>query len=207
MERTGKSVRLSVRVEKEAGEEETTTKETVLLGTFSIFNLDQDLSKLYVGGYPLSAEIQSGVDFASFQGQIEDVVVGDTPVGLWNFIDAEMIDGAIERNQLQNLQQSTGYRFDGEGYATLDRRPYRFKDRVDVQLKFKSQARTGLIFLAGKNREFMSIELVDGRVRFQFNLGDETVSMISPETYNDDLWHTVEAVRRNREGILKVLDF
>lgn len=97
-----------------------------------------------------------------------------------------------------------GYRFIGEGYATLDRRPYRFKDRVDVQLKFKSQAKNGLIFLAGKNQYFMSIELVDGKVRFQFRMGDETVSMTSPETYNDGLWHTIEAARHNRKGILKV---
>ena len=62
----------------------------------------------------------------------------------------------------------------------------------------------GLIFLAGKNKEFMSIELADGKVKFQFNLGDQTVAMTSPESYNDDLWHTIEAVRRNRDGILKV---
>ena len=108
VDRTGKSVRLSVRVEKEGGEEEITTKEAVLPGTFSIFNLDQDLSKLYIGGYPPSAEIQSFVSFASFQGEVEEVVVGDTPVGLWNFVDAQAIDGAIERSQLKNLQQSTG---------------------------------------------------------------------------------------------------
>lgn len=108
MDRTGKSVRLSVRVEKEGGEEEITTKEAVLPGTFSIFNLDQDLSKLYIGGYPPSAEIQSVVRFASFQGEVEEVTVGDTPVGLWNFVDAQSIDGAIERSQLKNLQQSTG---------------------------------------------------------------------------------------------------
>ena len=110
VDRNGKSVDLTVRVEKEGGEEEI-TKTMVLPGTFSIFNLDQDLSKLYIGGYPASAEIQSVVRFNNFNGEVEEVVVGDTPVGLWNFVDAQDISGAIERSQLKNLQQTTGHHF------------------------------------------------------------------------------------------------
>lgn len=204
VQRTGKSVQLTVRAEKEAGEAEVTTKEAVLPGTFSVFNLDQDLSKLFIGGYPTAAKIQPTVLYASFRGEVEEVMVGDTPVGLWNFVDAANVFGAIERDKLKNLQQSTGYRFDGEGYATLDRKSYRFRDRVDVQLKFKSLADNGLLFLAGKGKEFMSIELDKGKVVFRFNLGDDTVTLKSPEKYNDDNWHTIEAVRRLRDGILKV---
>lgn len=204
VQRTGKSVQLTVRAEKEAGQVEVTTKEAVLPGTFSVFNLDQDLSKFFIGGYPTAAKIQPTVLYASFRGEVEEVVVGDTPVGLWNFVDAANIEGAVERDKLKNLQQSTGYRFDGEGYATLDRKSYRFRDRVDVQLKFKSLTDNGLLFLAGKGKEFMSIELDKGKVVFRYNLGDESVTLKSPEKYNDDEWHTIEAVRRLRDGVLKV---
>lgn len=204
VQRTGKSVRLTVRAEKEAGEEEVTTKDAVLQGTFSVFNLDQDLSKFFIGGYPTAAKIQPTVLYASFRGEVEEVMVGETPVGLWNFVDAANVYGAVERDKLKNLQQSTGYRFEGEGYATLDRKSYRFHDRVEVQLKFKSMASTGLLFLVGKGKEFMSIELDKGKVVFRYNLGDDTVSLKSPEKYNDDNWHTIEAVRRLRDGILKV---
>ena len=204
VQRTGKSVRLTVRAEKEAGEEEITTKDAVLPGTFSVFNLDQDLSKFYIGGYPSTAKIQPTVLYASFRGEVEEVMVGDTPAGLWNFVDAANVYGAVERDKLKNLQQSTGYRFDGEGYATLDRKSYRFRDRVDVQLKFKSMADNGLLFLAGKGKEFMSIELNKGKVVYRYNLGDDTVTLKSPDKYNDDKWHTIEAVRRLRDGILKV---
>lgn len=202
--RTGKSVRLTVRAEVEGGSEEVTVKETVLPGTFSVFNLDQELSKLYIGGYPSTAKIQPVVQFPSFQGEVEEVMVGDTPVGLWNFVDAANVYGAVERDKLKNLQQSTGYRFDGEGYATLDRRQYRFRDRVDVQLKFKTLAETGLLFLAGKGKEFMSIELSMGKVVYRYNLGDETVTLASPEKYNDDNWHLIEVGRQLRDSILKV---
>ena len=206
VERTGKSVRLSVRAEKEAGAEEIISKDAVLPGTFSILNLDQELTKLYVGGYPSTARIQPVVRFASFQGQVEEVNVGDVEVGLWNFVDAENIYGAVERDKLKILQQSTGFRFDGEGYAILDRRPYRFHDRIDVQLQFKTNADNGLLFLAGKEQEFMSMELSKGQISYKFNLGDgATVVMSSPQTYNDGQWHTIEAVRNRRDGILKVM--
>lgn len=205
VQRTGKSIQLTVRAEKEAGAEEVSTKEAVLSGTYSVFNLDQDLSKLFIGGYPSTAKIQSiDVQFASFQGEVEEIMIGDTPAGLWNFVDAANVYGAVERDKLKNLQQSTGYRYEGEGYTIMDRKPYRFRDRVDVHLRFKSASEHGLLFLAGKGREFMSIELVQGKVLFRYNLGDRTVSLASPEKHNDDSWHTIEAVRRNRDGILKV---
>ena len=204
VQRTGKSVRLTVRAEKEAGEVEVTTKEAVLPGTFSVFNLDQDLSKIFIGGYPQTAKIQPTVLYASFRGEVEEVMIGDTAVGLWNFVEAANVYGAVERDKLKNLQESTGYRFDGEGYATLDRKSYRFRDRVDVQLKFKTTADNGLLFLAGKGKEFMSIELNKGKVVYRYNLGDDTITLKSPEKYNDDKWHTIEAVRRLRDGILKV---
>ena len=163
------------------------------------------MSKLYIGGYPKTDSIQSVVRFTSFQGQVEEVVVGDTQVGLWNFVDAENIYGSVERDKLKNLQQSTGYRFDGEGYATINRRPYRFRDRVGVRLDFKTTADQGLIFLAGKAQEFISLEVNQGKIKYQFNLGGDTVTMESPDAYNDGAWHTVEAARVQRNGILKVI--
>ena len=88
----------------------------------------------------------------------------------------------------------------------MDRRPYRFHDRIDVQLQFKTNADNGLLFLAGKEQEFMSVELSKGQISYKFNLGDgATVVMSSPQTYNDGQWHTIEAVRNRRDGILKVM--
>lgn len=38
----------------------------------------------------------------------------------------------------------------------------------------------------------------------QLNLGEGTITFISPLTYNDDKWHTIEAARQGKESILKV---
>lgn len=96
--RTGKSAKLTIRQEGQEGKALEYKKEEALAGTHSILNLDQDLSKLFVGGYPTSFSIQEAVKYSSFEGQIEDLVIGDTPVGLWNFADAvNNENAAIER--------------------------------------------------------------------------------------------------------------
>ena len=71
------------------------------------------------------------------------------------------------RDKLVNLQPSTGYRFDGSGYTVVNSRPYRMRERSDVQLKFKTTVPDGLLFLAGKGQTFLSVELRDGNVLYQ----------------------------------------
>lgn len=74
----------------------------LLAGAASILNLDPEESKIYVGGHPASAKIQSAVKYSSFDGQMENLVIGDTPISLWNFKDAEYTQGAQGRYVPQN---------------------------------------------------------------------------------------------------------
>lgn len=41
--------------------------------------------------------MQPAIKYYSFDGQIEDLVIGETPISLWNFRDAENNRGAHER--------------------------------------------------------------------------------------------------------------
>lgn len=43
-----------------------------------------------------------------------------------------------------------------------------------------------------------------GAVLFQFDMGSGRAQIVSNETYNDGKWHTVEARRSGREGLLFV---
>jgi laminin alpha 3/5 len=71
------------------------------------------------------------------------------------------------RDKLVNLQPSTGYCFDGNGYTIVSSKAYRVRERSDVPLKFKTTARDGLLFLTGKGHTFLSIELRDDNVLYQ----------------------------------------
>lgn len=41
------------------------------------------------------------------------------------------------------------------------------RERSDVQLKFKTRAQDGLLFLAGKGQTFLSVELQEGNIVYQ----------------------------------------
>lgn len=75
-----------------------------------------------------------------------------------------------------------------------------------VSLKFKTTANDGLLFLAGKGRYFLSLEIKDGKVVYQYNLGGGTAIFTTEDTFNDNRWHTIEATRQDQEGVLRVDD-
>ncbi|XP_018320894.1 laminin subunit alpha [Agrilus planipennis] len=201
IDRTGHNAKLSIREEVAGGRDQIYTVEETLNGTMTIFNLDRNLSKLFVGGYPPQFPMQNQVRQNSFDGEMEELVIGDTPISLWNFNDGnENNHGAIERNKLVNLQPSTGYRFNGNGYAIINARLFNLRIRSHIKLSFKTFATEGLLFLAGKEKTFISIELRNGKILYQYNLGDKTKTWYTKDTYNDGKWHTVSASRDGANG-------
>ena len=74
-----------------------------------------------------------------------------------------------------------------------------------VSLKFRTFANEGILLLMGvPGQDFLSLELTDGRVRYQYNLGSGTRPIVSSQTFNDGKWHTVFASRLKQDGLLKV---
>lgn len=152
------------------GKDELITATEELQGHNTIFNLDRNQSKLFVGGYPPQFPIQSQVRQNAFDGEIEDLVIGEIPISLWNFREGhENNHGAARRDKLVNLQPSTGYRFNGNGYAIIDARSFSLKGRSDIQLSFNTFSPDGLLFLVRSEggKKFTSLELRDGRVLYQ----------------------------------------
>lgn len=95
---TAQNVKLIVREEVGEGRDVRHEVEEVLQGPYSIFNLDRNQSKLFVGGYPPQFPIQKQVLRNSFDGEIEELVIGDIPISLWNFKDGnENSHGAVRR--------------------------------------------------------------------------------------------------------------
>lgn len=60
---------------------------------------------------------------------------------------------------------TNGFRFDGNGVVVLDVDRFRPSKASMVSLKFKTYADNGLMLLVGKDRDFMSLELRDGKVK------------------------------------------
>lgn len=208
IERNGNDVKLAIREEIDDGTERLHEVDATLAGPQNIFDLDRENTKLFVGGYPPDFNAQNGLKYSSFEGEIEDVKIGDQEVGLWNFLDGQdNYNGAIERDRLIASEiPPTGYRFSGHGYVILDSKPYLFKQRSSIRFKFKTDKDTsdGLLFYAGKHRHFIAIEMRDGGIHFKYKLGQHMVAIGTEKQFNDDIWHRVEAERDGRIGILKV---
>jgi hypothetical protein len=63
----------------------------------SVFNLHVDHSSIFVGGFPRNARIQEKIRETHMDGQIEGFEIGDVPISLWNFEEANALEGAPQR--------------------------------------------------------------------------------------------------------------
>lgn len=96
--RTGHNAKLTIREELPGGDEKLHTNEVSLEGPYSIFNLDKDKSKLCLGSCLSNFKMQPEIQSNQFEGEMEDLVIGDIPVGLWNFDEgSDNKKGAKER--------------------------------------------------------------------------------------------------------------
>ncbi|GFY37998.1 laminin-like protein epi-1 [Trichonephila inaurata madagascariensis] len=200
VERTGKTCSLTVRSE----DQNDAVVEGFLPGTYSVFNLDQKVSKFFIGGISEKLSLPDTLENYHFDGCIEDVEFGETPIGLWDFVFAENnIEGCEERNEL-SIPPSNGLRFSGSGYVILPRKRHQFSSETTIKMLFKTYAKDGLMFLIGKNNDFFALEMQDGHVILKYDLGSGLATLKSPETYNDGKWHSLEAARVDKDAILKV---
>lgn len=114
------------------------------------------------------------------------------------------LTNTFHRDKLVILQPSTGFRFNGDGYTILDARTRSLRSRSSIQLAFKSFATEGLLFLTGEGKTFIALELRNGKVLYQYNLGSGTKVFVTSKPYNDGLWHKVTAERDGPKGYLVV---
>ncbi|XP_048488928.1 laminin subunit alpha [Plutella xylostella] len=208
VDRVGRNVKLSIRESLDNGSEVVHAKEASLPGQHTIFNLHRDKSRLYVGGAPSAAlPTLQDVRYPAFEGQIEELMIGDTPVGLWNFASAANLKGARQRDKLITSQSGPQeYRFNGRGHVKVPARQYLQPDRNQVQLFFKTYAPDGLIYVVGDHKHFFSLQMQGGQVFLQVSLGNpqDLVIIGTNKTYNDGKWHKLDAARVQRVCSLRL---
>ncbi|XP_074640335.1 laminin subunit alpha-like [Tubulanus polymorphus] len=199
-ERIGKSGTLTVRTQDEPNSVAMGTSP----GTMSVLKLDPIGTRFYAGGVPTAATIPSAIQARRFIGCLEDLTFDEFPVGLWNFIEGEHNgDACIARSTLQ-APPPDSYRFDGNGYIVISKDRFRPFKETKISMKFKTYAENGLMLFMGVSQDFLSLEMSDGKVQFQYNLGGGRAMLVSSNKFNDGQWHTVEAKRYKQNGVLKV---
>jgi len=116
----------------------------------------------------------------------------------------------------------TGINLPGEGYVELARSNWNPRKDVNVKLTFKTLSPSGLLFyLGGRDvylsiypqyyasiaycvfqKDFLSLELRQGRVLGHYNLGSGRAEALTEKRYDDGTPHTVEFARSGKSSQL-----
>ncbi|XP_025268706.1 agrin isoform X5 [Camponotus floridanus] len=79
-----------------------------------------------------------------------------------------------------------------------------------IELWFLTRANDGLLLYNGQlnngRGDFISLNLIHGRLEFRFNLGSGIANITSPDPVSRDIWHCVRISRLGREGVLQLDD-
>ncbi|XP_027200224.2 laminin subunit alpha [Dermatophagoides pteronyssinus] len=199
VERFGRLIRLSVLTDKQR-----TESQQIAPGSASVFNLDRDQSKIFIGGVPTNIKLSPAVKNRHFYGVVSNVFLDNEPLGLWNVKNSYNIQGDEQANELFT---ENNVRFNGNSYIILARNDLNFKDTVFVSFQFKTFNKNGLLFLIGNpstKKPYFSIELNDGKVVVKYDLGSIFTKVPSEKTYNDGQWHFIKVNREGKECLVTV---
>uniref|UniRef100_A0A8C8SQH7 Laminin subunit alpha 2 n=1 Tax=Pelusios castaneus TaxID=367368 RepID=A0A8C8SQH7_9SAUR len=158
---------------------------------YTILDVDAN-AMLFVGGLTGKIKKSDAVRVTTFTGCMGETYLDSKPIGLWNFRDTE-----------GDCKGCAGtVQFDGDGYALVSR-PVRWNPNIStVMFKFKTFSSSALLmYLATDDlKDFMSIELSDGRIKVSYDLGSGTTSAIGNHNCNDGKWKSFTLSRILKQG-------
>uniref|UniRef100_A0A3Q2V502 Laminin, alpha 1 n=1 Tax=Haplochromis burtoni TaxID=8153 RepID=A0A3Q2V502_HAPBU len=166
-------------------------------GTFQVLDIDEN-SFVYIAGLGRPAALRS----TTFQGCLGEVSLNEQNIGLWNYDHTEgECGGCFSSPQAEE----TSFHFDGSGYSVVQK-SLRSTSTLIV-LQFKTLSPVGLLlYLASNNtRDFLSMELVEGRIRLTFDLGSGALMLTSNRKYNTGVWYKITLQRNKRKGYLSIM--
>ncbi|XP_054830970.1 laminin subunit alpha-2 [Eublepharis macularius] len=205
--RTGRNGTISVRALEGP-------KASIVASTFSAISppgytiLDVDANAmLFVGGLTGKIKKSDAVRITTFTGCMGETYLDGKPIGLWNFRDIEgECKGCAVSPQVADSEGTV--QFDGEGHAIVSR-PIRWNPNISmVMFKFKTFSSTALLmYLATQDlKDFMSIELSDGRIKVSYDLGSGTASVIGNQNHNDGKWKSFTLSRILKQANISIVD-
>ncbi|CAJ1078287.1 laminin subunit alpha-2 isoform X2 [Xyrichtys novacula] len=174
--------------------------------TFTILDVDQN-AYLFVGGILGTVKKADAVKTETFTGCMGETFLDGKPIGLWNYRDREGdCKGCAVSPQRSDIEGTV--QLDGEGYAAVGR-PTRWNPNIStVTFKFRTFSSEALLmYLATKDmKDFMSLELSEGKVKVNFDLGSGMGSAITANRHNDGQWKSLTMSRNKKQATVTVVD-
>lgn len=174
--------------------------------TFTILDVDQN-AYLFVGGILGTVKKADAVRTNTFTGCMGETFLDGKPIGLWNYRERQGdCKGCVVSPQRSNVEGTV--QLDGEGYAAVGR-PTRWNPNVSsVTFKFRTfSSESLLMYLATEDmKDFMSLELSEGKVKVNFDLGSGVGSALSASRHNDGHWKSLTMSRNKKQATVTVVD-
>ncbi|EOB08656.1 Laminin subunit alpha-2, partial [Anas platyrhynchos] len=173
---------------------------------YTILDVDAN-AMLFVGGLTGKIKKSDAVRVTTFTGCMGETFLDSKPIGLWNFRDIEGdCKGCAVSPQVADGEGTV--QFDGDSYAVVSR-PIRWNPNIStVMFKFRTFSSNALImYLATEDlKDFMSVELSDGRIKVSYDLGSGTASVISNQNHNDGRWKSFTLSRIQKQANISIVD-
>ncbi|XP_059831982.1 laminin subunit alpha-1 isoform X1 [Hypanus sabinus] len=166
--------------------------------------LDVNNSTLvFVGGLSKRVKKAPAVKVTHFKGCMGEAFLDGRSIGLWNYREREgKCSGCFARSQHEDI----AFHFDGSGYSAVEK----VLRSTSTQLVMHSStfSPNGLLLYLASNgtRDFLAVELADGKVRVTFDLGSGVLTLLSKKRYNNGTWFKIAFQRNRRLGVLAVMD-
>ncbi|MBN3307029.1 LAMA1 protein, partial [Amia calva] len=186
----------------EIAEKTTVTKTASSPGTSTVLDVNKS-TLVFVGGLGGQIKKSSAVKMTHFKGCMGQATLNGENIGLWNYAERE---GRCKGCFMSPQEEDTSFHFDGSGYSIIEK-PLR-STVTQVVMLFKTFSPNGLLLYLASNgtRDFVSIELVEGKVRLTFELGSGPLTLITTKAYNSGKWYKIAFQRNKRTGYLAVME-
>ncbi|XP_044024751.1 laminin subunit alpha-2 isoform X3 [Siniperca chuatsi] len=173
---------------------------------YTILDVDQN-AYLFVGGILGTVKKADAVRTTTFTGCMGETFLDGKPIGLWNYRERQGdCKGCVVSPQRSDGEGTV--QLDGEGYAAVGR-PTRWNPNVStITFKFRTFSSEALLmYLATEDmKDFMSLELSEGKVKVNFDLGSGVGHAISDSRHNDGHWKSLTMSRNKKQATVTVVD-
>ncbi|XP_051046860.1 laminin subunit alpha-1 [Phodopus roborovskii] len=158
---------------------------------------------MFVGGLGGQIKKSPAVKITHFKGCMGEAFLNGKSIGLWNYIEREgRCSGCFGSSQ----NEDSSFHFDGSGYAVVEKT---LRTTVtQIIILFSTFSPNGLLFYLASNgtKDFLSIELVRGRVKVMVDLGSGPLTLMTDRRYNNGSWYKIAFQRNRKQGLLAVFD-
>ncbi|XP_013373113.1 PREDICTED: laminin subunit alpha-1 [Chinchilla lanigera] len=192
----------SLSVKETSSTQEPQTKTSKSPGTAKVLDINNS-TRVFVGGLGGQIKKSPAVKVTHFKGCMGEAFVNGRSVGLWNYIEREgRCRGCFGSPQ----NEDSSFHFDGSGYSVVEKTMR--ATVTQIIMLFNTFSPNGLLLYLASNgtKDFLSIELVHGRVRVMVDLGSGPLTLTTDRRYNNGSWYKIAFQRNRKQGLLAVID-